>query len=288
MPLPRRRSALGFSQPLGGFGRDDDREPELPRTHASAAATPRNDAALFHAAGVLGIRPSELSPLGEPHRLPAAVASLRVRRRSRSGAKTPAISDRFRQRTPPKPPRAIPCGSRGDRWRGDASSPRPSCQATVSNARVAPHALSGDQPEPSGTTGSRPIRPLRSLAPPESPFTDRPRLTPRLARQSLRPHALRPTGPLLSWDFAPSEPSPPRPRVRSTASPARGEPDDPRKTTPHSGEEHGASILRSRISGTSGGAGWPPNTPRRQTLRASAALSEPPLPLVFLTVAAPA
>jgi hypothetical protein len=28
-------AALGFSQPLGGFSRDDGHEPELPRTHAS-------------------------------------------------------------------------------------------------------------------------------------------------------------------------------------------------------------------------------------------------------------
>jgi hypothetical protein len=35
-------AALGFSQPLGGFSRDDAREPELPRTHASRRRYARN------------------------------------------------------------------------------------------------------------------------------------------------------------------------------------------------------------------------------------------------------
>jgi len=236
MPLPRRWAALGFSQPLGGLGRADAREPELPRTHAYAVATPRNVAAFFHAAGVLGIRPSEPSPLGEPCRLPTACCSLAgslsiATRREGPGDLRPV--------SPAHPPAATTSDPLREPWRraeGETLAPHGRhVRSPCRNARVAPHAPLRQPPEPSGTTGSRPIRPLRSFAPPESPFTDRPRLSPRLARQSLRPHAPRPTGSLLSWDFAPSEPSPPRPRVRNPASRARGEPDAPRKTTPHSG-----------------------------------------------------
>jgi hypothetical protein len=215
MPLPRRRSALGLSQPLGGFGRDDAREPELPRTHAYAAATPRNDAALFHAAGVLGIRPAEPSPLGEPCRLPTAVCSLAgstsiTTRREDPGDLRPVSPARS---SPSHPERSL-AGAEATAGRGNAGSPGRHVRSSRRNARVAPHAPLRRPPESSGTTGSRPTRPLRSFAPPESPFTDRPRLTPRLACQSLRPHTPRPTGPMLSWVYAPSEPSPSRPRVR--------------------------------------------------------------------------
>jgi len=236
MPLPRRWAALGFSQPLGGFGRDDVREPELPRTHACAVATPRNVAALFHAAGVLGIRPSELSPLGEPCRLPTALCSLAgscsiVIRRESPGDLRPVSPAPPSQSRPDDPLREPKRPLEGETQAPHGRHVRPPCPT-----RELPRTpTSGDQPEPSGTTGLRPIRPLRSLALPENPFTDRPRLSPRLARQSLRPHALRPTGPLLSWD------SPLQSLLRhdlgfgSTASRARGEPDAPRKTTPHSG-----------------------------------------------------
>jgi len=236
MPLPRRRSALGLSQPLGGFGRDSVREPELPRTHASAAATPRNDAALFHAAGVLGIRPSEPSPLGEPCRLPTAVCflagstTIAIRREDPGDLRpvSPARSSRATSSDPLREPRR--------QLGGETQAP----PAVMSGRRVGTRELPrtplfDDHRNLRAPPAQRPTRPLRSFAPPESPFTDRPRLTPRLACQSLRPHTPRPTGPLLSWDYAPSEPSPSRPRVRFSASRARGEPDAPRKTTPHSG-----------------------------------------------------
>jgi hypothetical protein len=236
MPLPRRWSALGLSQPLGGFGRDDAREPELPRTHAYAVATPRNVAALFHAAGAHGIRPSELSPLGEPCRLPTALCFLAGSSSTVTRRESPGDLRPFSPARPSAADTDDPLRERCRPLEGETRAPHGRhVRSPRRNARVAPHAPLRRPPEPSGTTGTRPARPLRSLAPPESPFTDRPRLSPRLARQSLRPHALRPTGPMLSWDYAPSEPSPPRPRVRSTASGARGEPDAPRKTTPHSG-----------------------------------------------------
>jgi hypothetical protein len=132
MPLPHRWAALGFSQPLGGFGRDDAREPELPRTHAYAVATPRNVAALFHAAGVLGIRPSEPSPLGEPCRLPAALCSLAgsssiAIRRESPGDLRPVSPARPSAATP-----TIPCGSRSDRWKGRHRLPA----AVMSGRRV--------------------------------------------------------------------------------------------------------------------------------------------------------
>jgi hypothetical protein len=236
MPLPRRRSALGFSQPLGGFGRDDAREPGLPRTHAYAAATPRNDAALFHAAGVLGIRPSELSPLGEPCRLSTAVASLRVRRRSRSGAKTPAISDRFHQRAPPGATTSDPLREPRRRLGGGRRLPRPSCQVAASERASCPA-------RPSSTTNRNLRAPptrgrharFEALLPPRvrSP-------TDRASRRGSRARACAPTrrgrpgrcslgiSPLQSLlrhvlGFG------------SSASRARGEPDAPRKTTPHSG-----------------------------------------------------
>jgi hypothetical protein len=215
MPLPRRWAALGFSQPLGGFGRVDAREPELPRTHAYVDATPRNVAAFFHAAGVLGIRPSEPSPLGEPCRLPTAVCSLAgscsiaTRREGPGDLRPVSPSAPLRSRHE----RSL-AGAAATVGRGAQAPHGRHVRSPCRDARVAPHASLRQPPEPSGTTGSRPIRPLRSFAPPESPFTDRSRLSPRLARQSLRPHVPRPTGSLLSWDFAPSEPSPPRPRVR--------------------------------------------------------------------------
>lgn len=61
-----------------------------------------------------------------------------------------------------------------------------------------------------GLAGTRPFRPPRSFAPLGSPFT---RPTAPFPRACARRIA-RPTGPVLSWVFAPSERSPPRPRVR--------------------------------------------------------------------------
>jgi hypothetical protein len=236
MPLPRRRSALGLSQPLGGFGRDSVREPELPRTHASAAATPRNDAALFHAAGVLGIRPSELSPLGEPCRLPTAVCFLAgstsiATRREDPGDLRPVSPARSSRATPSDPLRE-PRRQLG----GETQAP----PAVMSGHRVGTREL----PRTPLFDDHRNLRapPARgrharfeALLPPRvrSP-------TDRASRRGSRARACAPTrcgrpGRCSPGITAPSEPSPSRPRVRFSASRARGEPDAPRKTTPHSG-----------------------------------------------------
>jgi hypothetical protein len=56
--------------------------------------------------------------------------------------------------------------------------------------------------EASGLAGSMPLRPLRSLAPPGSPY-------PSTARsRDLRPARARPPGPVLSWDSCPSRACP--------------------------------------------------------------------------------
>jgi hypothetical protein len=52
-------AALGFSQPLGGFSRDDAREPELPRTHASRRR---------YAWNVRGLVPCRRRPWDSPFR----------------------------------------------------------------------------------------------------------------------------------------------------------------------------------------------------------------------------
>jgi hypothetical protein len=142
---------------------------------------------------------------------------------------------------------------------GYASSLRSSCQAAPSNARVAPHA---DLERPTGTFGHH----RRQADPPASKLCS-PResvhATDRASRRGLRARACAPThggqpgrcspgfGPLqslLHHDLGSGQL-----RVAPGC-----EPDAARKTTPHSGEERGASILRPRFSGTSGVVGWPP------------------------------
>jgi hypothetical protein len=198
-------------------------------------------------------------------------APLRVRDRSQPGAKAPEISDRFRQRTPPQPPRAIPCGSRSDRWWGSSGSPRPSCQAAVSERASCParpsstttgtfghHRLTADSPATKlcspRESVHRPTAPLAEarapeLAPPRA-ATDR--VVALLGFRPFRAYSATTSGSELCES---------RPGRTGRSS----EDHAPLRTA-----ESGASILRSRISGTSRGAGWPPDAPRRQTLRASA------------------
>jgi len=178
MPLPHRWAALGFSQPLGGFGRDDDPEPELPRTH---------DFRRRYAPERRGLVSCRRRPWDSPFRafpsrravppsgglvLPCGFVA-----RSQSGAKAPVISDRFHQRAPPQPPRRSLAGAAATVGRGDASSPRPSFQAAASNARVAPHA---NLRRPTGTFGHHRL------------VTDPPASKPCSPRESVR----RPTAPL--------------------------------------------------------------------------------------------
>lgn len=271
MPLPRRRSALGFSQPLGGFGRDDVREPELPRTHACVTATPRNDAAFFHAAGVLGIRPSELSPLGEPCRLPAASCFLAgstsiVIRREDPGDLRPV-----------SPARSFQCHHERSlagavaTLEGETQAP----PAVMSGHRVGTREL----PRTPLFDDHRNLRapPARSrharfeaLLPPRvrSP-TDRASRRGSRARACAPTHrdrpgrcspGITPLQSLLHHDLGSD-------RLRVAPGANRTLLGRPRPTPD---AESGASILRSRISGTSGDAGWPPDDPHRRTLRAFA------------------
>jgi hypothetical protein len=160
----------GFLNPSAVSAATAHVNPSCPGPTLRAVATPGTFAALFHAADAPGIRPSELSLLGEPGHLSMTRASLRVRTRPLTGTKAPVISDRFRRRAPPEPP-SHPCGRYGDRGR-ETRAPhgrhvRPPCPT-----RELPRTpTSSDQPEPSGIAGTRPHRPLRSLAPSESPFT---------------------------------------------------------------------------------------------------------------------
>lgn len=95
----------GFLNPSAVLAATSRHEPELPRTHANSdVATPRNCAALFHAANVLGINPTELSPLEEPCRLPTAVCSLAGSVSTTiSGARILRISGRFHPSAGPSP-----------------------------------------------------------------------------------------------------------------------------------------------------------------------------------------
>jgi hypothetical protein len=125
------------------------------------------------------------------------------------GAKTPCVSDRF-------PPCAAswPCSEpprRDDRARLETREHR--LPATVSpphhHASFPARRLSERQ-RTFGLAGTRPCRPPRSFAPLGSPFTRPTAPFPRTCARGIA----RPTGPVLSWVFAPSEPTPPRPRVR--------------------------------------------------------------------------
>jgi hypothetical protein len=262
MPLPRRWSALGLSQPLGGFGRDDAREPELPRTHAYAVATPRNVAALFHAAGAHGIRPSELSPLGEPCRLPAALcflagSSSTVTRRESPGDLRPFsparpsaadTDDPLRERCRPlKGRRELPAAVMSGHRVGTRELPRTPLFGDHRNLRAPPehdrHArfealLPPRVRSPTDRASRRGSR-ARACAPTRC---DRPgRCSPGITPLQSLPHHD------LGFD-----------RLRVAPGANRTLLGRPRPTPE---EESGASILRSRFSGTSSGAGWPPDIP---------------------------
>lgn len=138
-------------------------------------------------------------------------------------------------------------GARGPRSRPpgrDAASRTHRDRRTI--ARVAPHAA------PDGRTRHRTRRPHGRIARFEA------LLPPRVRSRGLRPpsRSLRPfpsndAGPMLSWDYALLEPSPPCPRVRSIAR-MPGEPDTPGRPRPAPVVERSASILRPRPSGPDG------------------------------------
>jgi hypothetical protein len=244
--------------------------PSCPGPTLHVVATPGTFAALFHAADAHGIRPSELSLLGEPGHLPMARASLRVRTRPLTGTKAPVISDRFRRRAPPEPPVAPLRAPRRQR-QGNASSPRPSCQIAPSNARVAPHA---DLERPTGTFGHS----RHTAAPPASKpcslresvhAADRASCRGLCARACAPTHGdrpgrcspgIRPLQSLLHHDLGFG-------RLRGTPGANRTTLGRPRPTPV---AESGASILRPSTSGTSGGTRVAARIPHRRTLRASA------------------
>lgn len=123
-----------------------------------------------------------------------------------SDAETPAISDRF-------PPLAPPPGRPDPPRRGPGRDSR--TVARVPRGRhLRPPVLRASCParrprqptEASGLVGTRPRRPLRSLAPLGSPYP------PNARSRDLRPARTRPPGPVLSWDSCPS-------RVCSTTTP---------------------------------------------------------------------
>jgi len=217
VPTPRPVPPTGFLPPSAASAATTSDESELPRSRRCAAATTRSSAALFHAASVPGIRPSELSPPEEPHRLSAAVASLRVRSRPRRPARRPPVRPtafgraprRSRARSPPRGGR--PCATT-DAGRGFPAIVRPPVHRASCPAR-----RPGDRQETFGLAGTRPFRPLRSLAPPGSPFT-----RPTARASELAPGGAHGRPGRCSPGFgAPPEPAPPRPRVRSTATTAR-------------------------------------------------------------------
>lgn len=130
-------AALGLSQPLGGFKPRRPARPGLPRARSRPRST-LSCAALFRAANVLGVRPSEPSPLEEPYRLPAAFASLRVRwRRLARRENARDVAAAFRRapiESRAAEPRRAPQARRPDR---ELDFPRP-FTARLSSTRVAP------------------------------------------------------------------------------------------------------------------------------------------------------
>lgn len=200
----------------------------------------------------------------------ATRASLRVRTRPLIRHESPGD---LRPVSPARPARAAVAPLRA-LWRqekGDASSPRPSCQIAPSNARVAPHA---DPGRPTGTFGHS----RHTAAPPASKpcsLRESVHANDRASCRGLRARACAPTHgdrpgrcspgllplqSLLHHDLGFG-------RLRVSPGANRTTLGRPRLTPV---AEHGASILRPRPSGTSGGTRVAARIPHRRTLRASA------------------
>lgn len=192
---PPTGSALGLSQPLGGFSRDSALEPELPRTQPSPPLRPRTSRPCFMPHASLGFSLQSLPLSKSRAALSAALCFLAVSIATASPArKTPGCPTGFpRPPTLGRAPRPLAKAfmSATRKTGVEASFSRPSRPPVL---RALPHADLGDRLKPSGLAGTRPCRPLRSLAPFESPFSRCDRALPR-ARARARP---RPSGPLLS------------------------------------------------------------------------------------------
>jgi len=163
-------------------------------------------------------------------------APLRVRDRSPTGAKAPEISDRFRQRTPPEPPRAIPCGSRGDRRRGRLWLPTAVMSGHRFETRELPRTpLFGNHRNLRAPPARGRLARYEALLPPRvrSP-------TDRASRRGSRSRACAPSRRgqpgRCSPGIRPLQSLPHHDLGSGRLRVAPGcEPDDPRKTTPRSG-----------------------------------------------------
>jgi hypothetical protein len=264
LPPPRPCRPRAFSAPRRVRPRRRRKTRVAPDPPATALAPEL--CGLVSCRNALGIRPSEPSPLGEPCRLLGGrPAPMRVRPPPSASAAAPVRRERFPPSATGRAVRQVREDPRHDSevGRGFPRSPRPPI-----TARVAPHGERDDRPGSPGSQAHRPCRPLRSFAPSESPFARRPTRNP-----GLRPNPVESAaGPLLSWDSALLEPSPPRPRVRMAAR-APGEPDTPGRPRPVPEVGTRAPTPRPRPSESSDSDGWPPEPRHRRTLAASA----PPL-----------
>jgi hypothetical protein len=224
LPGPRRCRPRAFSAPRRFEPRRPAR-PGFPRVR-SRQRLPRNYAALFHAANVLGVRPTEPSPLGEPYRLPAAVASLRVRARPCRGAVARARREGFRCALDPEPRRGHEAHDR-DRRDGDAAS-RPRRRPS-NTTRVAPRQdstaahVTGLADHTAGSPASKPCSLRESVLAATRPSRRSLRPVTADGRRAVALLGLRPSGAFSTTSSGPVD----REAARRTGL--------PRKTTPHSG-----------------------------------------------------
>lgn len=150
---PLAGAALGLRLPLGGFSFPGVSRPVKPRAS-------------------LGFRPSESSPPGEPcPALPRPLLPCGFAATGATGAEE--VGERLVCPRAPAPRRDArpPVAGRPTRMRDTASADRRNRRACSGPSTT------------SGLAGFRPKRPLRSVAPPGSPFSRRPRLD-ALARAS--------------------------------------------------------------------------------------------------------
>jgi hypothetical protein len=264
---PSPGSALGFSQPLGGFSRSTATIPGCPEPAVPAPLRPEASRPCFMPLASLGftLQSFPLPRSRAASRRPLLPCGFDVDRTS--GAKVPRLSDRFPPPSAPlrRPEPPVRRTSRIGHGRGSVASPR--------SSRPPVHPTSCPVKRPRRPTGDLRARRHTAVSPASKLCSPRESVlaTDRALPPDSRPKVLsRPTGPVLSWVSAPSELSPPRPRVRQTATSARHA-EHSRKSKPRSGRQSSrASILRPRPSGTSGGSWVAAHSPRRRTLRASA------------------
>jgi hypothetical protein len=166
-----------LSQPLGGFSRTASRRPGFPRTHPRRRS-PRNFAALFHAATPMGFAlqsfplPESRTALRRPSCFLAGSTS------TMSGATDRVCRDRFPPSAADRAVRQTREGPRRDRGDGN----RVSCESRDRQSQNSSYPVKCPW-RPTrfvGLAGVLPDRPLRSFAPSENPFTRRSRRSPSL------------------------------------------------------------------------------------------------------------